>query len=84
MLTALPRARSRGGRISDGYTQTVAWKPMVKKPWNRNRRSGRRPMRSRRSQGMKEAAKNQVWRKPDMRAERCAEKFREEWKGVAE
>lgn len=29
VLTLLPRCRSFSGRISLGYTQTVAWKPMV-------------------------------------------------------
>ena len=27
-----PFCRRRRGKISDGYTQTVAWKPMVKAP----------------------------------------------------
>ena len=45
---------------------------------------GRRPMRSIRSQGMKEARKNHVCRKPDMRAERWGEKCREEEKSVLE
>ena len=32
----LPRWRSLSGRISDGYTHTVAWKPMVKAPSKMN------------------------------------------------
>ena len=39
--------------------------------------NGRRPTRSMRSQGMKLAIKNQVWRKPDMSADKCAEKFKD-------
>ena len=33
---ALPFCRSLSGRISLGYTHTVAWNPTVKKPSNRN------------------------------------------------
>ena len=104
-----PRWRRRRGRISEGYTQTVAWKPMVKAPWKMKsmvaapipamcamevlcctwkmsaawtamtaamtliieRRSGRRPMRSIRNQGINDAMKNHVCRKPDIRADVC-------------
>jgi len=34
--TPLPRCRKRRGRISEGYTQTVAWKPIVNAPSKRN------------------------------------------------
>ena len=29
----LPTWRALSGKISDGYTHTVAWKPIVKAPW---------------------------------------------------
>lgn len=31
-----PFWRALRGKISDGYTQTVAWKPIVKAPWKMN------------------------------------------------
>jgi len=34
---------------------------------------GRRPIRSMRNQGMKEATKNHVWRKPDINADKWSE-----------
>ena len=44
--------------------------------------NGRRPIRSMRSQGMKLARKNQVWRAPPMRPERCLSKPRDLLKRV--
>lgn len=46
------------------------------------RRRGRRPILSMRNQGMKEATKNHVCRNPDMSAERCELKPREEENSV--